>query len=516
MGWFAAVLSGILAGLAYPARFDGTHLPDLGFLGFFCWVPLMVAVTQVSARRAFSLSFVAGIFHFAISQFWLYRALHTFGNLSATVSVAMLGLLIVVLSAYFGLIFFLSAFLQSRWNISSLWTRPLVWVAIEYLRHIGPMGGYPWSQLGYTQGAFLPFIQSAEIWGAYGLTFILVQANELIAMAWRRIRGEWGAYASLASFIVALLLLGANIAYGYWRMGAPLSPVAKMVKVGIVQGDISQEEKWDKSLVQKILGIYVAGTKELEAQGAELILWPEASFPVAVPFDAPGLSFDFGNDKAHLLFGTISRSEKNSSFGSNSSVYNSGILIDGEGRIEDFYHKRKLVPFGEYIPYQDLFFFARKLTAEVGNLAPGEQYRPIRYGDEKLGVLICYEDIFPFIARDMVEQGAEALINITNDAWYGFSSAPYQHQVYSQYRSVETRRALVRATNTGISSLIDAYGRILWQGELFTRANFITDLPLYQGKTPFVRWGYLLPHFFLMIMGVMLLGALFRKKESHG
>jgi apolipoprotein N-acyltransferase len=513
MGWFVAILSGVTAGLAYPTRFDGWFLPDLGFLGFFCWAPLMIAVEGGTLRRAFSLSFIAALFHFAISQFWLYRALHTFGGLSPTTSVAMLSLLLVVLSAYFGVIFLISGFLQRRWGISSLWIRPVVWVAVEYLRHIGPLGGYPWSQLGYTQGGFLPFIQSGDIWGAYGLTFLLVQANELTALAWRRLRGSELRPARF-SILLAVLLLATNISYGYWRFSRPLPSPKQTLKVGVVQGNISQEEKWDRSRMQNIVGIYLEGTKKLEAQGAELILWPEASFPMTVSYDVDKIPFDFGNEKARLLFGAISRSANSPRHGTGATVFNSGLLINGNSEVEDYYHKRKLVPFGEYIPHQEFFAFARKLTAEVGNLQPGLQYRPISYGADRLGVLVCYEDIFPFIARDMVAQGAASLINITNDAWYGFSSAAYQHQVYSQYRSVETRRALIRATNTGISSLIDPYGRILWQGGLFIREDFLTELPLYHGQTLFVRGGYLLPHLFLMIMGAMVVGAwLFRRKK---
>lgn len=507
MGWLAAILSGVLAGLAYPTRFDGWILPDLGFLGFFCWAPLMVAVAGTPLRRAFLLSFVAAVFHFAISQFWLYRALNTFGGLSPTVSIATLSLLIVVLSAYFGLIFLISGFLERRWGISSLWVRPTVWVAIEFLRHIGPLGGYPWSQLGYTQGNFIPFIQSGEIWGAYGLTFILVQSNELLAFAWRRFRGPVFGYTPV-SIALAVLLLAGNVLYGYWRLEVPVPPVKKVLKVGIVQPNIPQEEKWDRAFVKKILGAFFESTRRLEGQGAELVLWPEAAVPVPVAYDTGPISYEFGNEKAHLLFGAITRSS------TGKFVYNSGVLIDGQGEIEGLYHKRKLVPFGEYIPHAELFFFARKLTAEVGNLQPGETYHPIRYGGDELGVLICYEDIFPFISRDMVAQGAEALINITNDAWYGFSSAAYQHQVYSQYRAVETRRALVRAANTGISSAIDVYGRILWQGDLFTREEFMTDLPLYQGQTHFVRWGYRLPHLFLILVVGMLLGAVFFRKSQ--
>lgn len=512
MGWFIAILSGTLAGLAYPTRFDGLTLPDLGFLGFFCWAPLMAAVSGKSLRRAFSLSFVGGIFHFSISQFWLFRALNTFGGLSPALSVLMLGLLIAVLSAYFGLIFVVSGWLQRRWGISSLWIRPVVWVAIEFLRHIGPLGGYPWSQLGYTQGGFLPFIQSGELWGAYGLTFLMVQFNELVAVFLNRLRGGLIRISPL-SLALALSLWAANLAYGYWRFHQPLATPKAILQVGVVQGNIPQEEKWDRAHVRNILGVYLEGTRNLEKRGAELILWPEAAFPLSLPYDADYIPFDFGLQKSDLLFGAITR-PLHPAPGEQNRVHNSAVLVDAQGRLQDYYHKRKLVPFGEYIPHQELFTFAKKLTAEVGDLQPGLQYRPIRLGNDRLGVLICYEDIFPFIARDMVDQGAEALINITNDAWYGPSSAAYQHQVYSQYRSVETRRALIRAANTGISSLIDPMGRILWQSGLFLREDFLTALPLYGKKTIFVRYGYLLPHLFLVVMGVMGLAGVFLHRRS--
>lgn len=513
MGWFFAILSGILAGLAYPTRFGSFMVPDLGFLAFFCWVPLMVWVRGKGARSAFGYSFLAGLFHFTVSQFWLYRALNTFGGLSPTTSIAVLSLLILILSAYFGLIFWLSAWICKRLRIESLWIRPVVWVGIEYLRHMVPMGGYPWSQLGYTQTNFLSFMQSADIWGAYGVTFLLVLINELLSLAYVQIRGR-SIKLSNPTWILAVLFVVLNLGYGFWRMEQPLEPPYAQLKTGVVQGNISQEDKWQRGKSRQILDIFRLGTHQLEFEGADLILWPEASFPFTMPYDQETLPIPLANKNSHVLMGAITRPKGLKGLAGERIVHNSAVLVSPEQKILGYYHKKKLVPFGEYIPHKDLFWFAKKLTAEVGNLQAGEEYHPINFAGNRLGVLICYEDIFPYISREMVAQGANALVNITNDAWYGYSSAPYQHQAYSQMRAVETRRALIRATNTGVSSLINPKGRILWQGGLFTRENFLTELPLYRGKTLFVKMGYLLPHFFLIITGVLVIAALYYGKRT--
>ncbi|MDX1386218.1 MAG: apolipoprotein N-acyltransferase [bacterium] len=513
MGWFLAILSGILAGFAYPARFGTLQFPDLGFLGFFCWVPLMAFLRGRGLKAAFGYSFIAGIFHFAVSQFWLYRALNTFGGLSPTTSIAVLSLLILVLSAYFGLIFWLSAWICKRLGWETLWVRPVVWVGIEYLRHMVPLGGYPWSQLGYTQSDFLAFMQSAEWWGAYGITFILVLINELLALAYAQLRGR-KIRLSNPSWILAVVLILFNLGFGLWRMGQPLEQAYSQVKVGVVQGNIPQEDKWQRGKSRRILDKFRLGTHQLEVQGAELILWPEASFPYTIPYDGHRLPISLANKESFVLMGSITRPKTFRGPTKERYVYNSAVLVDPDNYLNDHYHKKKLVPFGEYIPHKDLFWFARKLTAEVGNLQAGQEYHPIEFKGNLLGVLICYEDIFPYISREMVAKGANALVNITNDAWYGHSSAPYQHQAYSQMRAVETRRGLIRATNTGVSSQIDPKGRILWQGGLFTTENFLSELPLYRGETLFVKIGYLLPHFFLIIIGALVIAAYYYGKRT--
>jgi apolipoprotein N-acyltransferase len=510
MGWIAAILSGTLAGFSYPTVFSGHAMPDLGWFAFFSWVPLFYFLHGASVRRAFLLSFFASLLHYSISMYWLYTAMNSFGGLSPMISVAVLLLLIFFLSAYFGIIFLISQWIIQKTGWSSIWVRPWVWVAIEFLRGHIPTGGLPWSQIGYSQGGFLTFIQSADLFGVYGVTFLLVLVNESIALVFLKLRGI-KIEGFFRKVMVTITLVLINLSYGFYRLHQELPATHEVLKVGIAQGNTPQEEKWDPLFAREIVENYQEATKTIESQGADLILWPEASFPFEVPFDQKNFGYELGNSNAQVLLGVVTRSQHSRLF--RRSIYNSALLVSEEGEILDYYHKRHLVPFGEYVPWKEILFFAKTLTAQVGDLVPGNDYRPIHYGQDLLGVLICYEDIFPEIARQMVAKGANALVNLTNDAWYGTSSAAYQHQVFSQLRSIETRRALIRATNTGISSLIDRNGKIVWQGGLFQRENFLSDLPLYSDRSVYVRMGDLLPVFSIVLtLGMMGWGK--RKRFS--
>ncbi|MCC7344285.1 MAG: apolipoprotein N-acyltransferase [Deltaproteobacteria bacterium] len=492
MGWLLAALSGVIAAFTYPTVFAGRMMPELGWMAFFGWVPLFLAIRSARPRAAFARSFFAGLFHYGIAMYWLYTAMNSFGGLSPVVSVLALLLLVAVLSAYFGIIFWISQWLCRKNAWAMLWVRPFVWVGIEYLRGHVPAGGFPWSQIGYSQGGFLHFIQSADLFGVYGVTWLLVFCNEALAeivVRWRR--GERP--RALKTAAIAAVLVLANLAYGRYRLDGDTAVPTRTLQVGVVQGNIPQEEKWQRSAAARSLETFQGGALALEQRGAALILWPEASMPYELAYDAPEVAYDLGTQRADILFGTISRSAQSPEPRRDRPYHNTAILADAAGRILGHYHKRHLVPFGEYVPWKDYLFFARKMTAQVGEMMPGSDYYPLKYQDSLLGVLICYEDIFPEISRIMAEKGANVLINITNDAWYGRSSAAYQHQVFSQFRAVETRRALIRATNTGLTSQIDRQGRVLWQGGLFTREDFVASLPFYEDLSPYVRAGDWLP-----------------------
>lgn len=504
MGWLLAALSGVVAAFTYPTVFGGHRLPNLGWMAFFAWVPLFIAVRKSSPRNAFGKSFVASLLHYGIGMYWIYTALNSFGGLSPMVAILALLLLVAILSAYFGMIFWVSQWICRSLAIPTLWVRPFVWVGIEYLRGHFPAGGFPWSQIGYSQGGFLHFIQSADLFGVYGVTWLLVFCNEALTEMILRWRLQQSNQALKTAAIAAALVLG-NLAYGRYRMTNDFAVPDQTLKVGVVQGNIPQEDKWRQSAAEGILETFQNGTMGLEQQGASLILWPEASLPYELNYDASDIGYNLGAERSDVLFGAITRSGLGNGRRHESPYFNTALLADAQGRLLGYYHKRHLVPFGEYVPWKEYLVFAKKLTAQVGELLPGTEYHPIKYRGGLLGVLICYEDIFPDISRAFVAKGAQVLINITNDAWYGRSSAAYQHQVFSQFRAVETRRALIRATNTGLSSQIDRQGRVLWQGGLFTREAFLASLPFYKDRTFYVQAGDILPIFALIL--TCILGA---------
>jgi len=259
--------------------------------------------------------------------------------------------------------------------------------------------------------------------------------------------------------------------------------------VGLVQGNIAQDEKWERELAQKNLDVHREGAMRLAESGVEMIIWPEAAFPWPVEdsdteTDPRVLGFMEGGAGAlpYTLLGAITKTAKG-------DFRNSAILFDGDGNIDGMYHKVHLVPFGEYVPYRSLLFFARKLTRPVGNFIAGRDYSPLSAGGRRFGVLICYEDVFPDIARKETARGAGFLVNLTNDAWYGSSSAPFQHLAISVFRAVENRRFLVRATNSGVSAVVMPTGETTVESSIFEPALIVSPVAILGGLTPYTRLG---------------------------
>jgi apolipoprotein N-acyltransferase len=259
--------------------------------------------------------------------------------------------------------------------------------------------------------------------------------------------------------------------------------------VGLVQANIPQDEKWAEAKAVANLAKLRRMSVSLQETPLDLIVWPEAAFPWPVSTEATGidpgvLGFDANAVGAlpHLLLGALSERP-------DGEFYNSALLFDGRGRIVGRYHKAHLVPFGEYVPYRKLLTFAHKLTEPVGNFLEGTSFEPLRMGTARIGVLICYEDVFPEVARKIAAAGAELFVNMTNDAWYGVSSAPWQHLGLSVFRAVENRRSIVRATNTGISAVVAPSGRVLMETGLDEDAIIVAAVGLRRDVTPYTRLG---------------------------
>jgi apolipoprotein N-acyltransferase len=337
--------------------------------------------------------------------------------------------------------------------------------------------------LGYTQHRALPILQASRICGVYGVSFLLVAANAGIVGLIVRGRPGWRVAA-----VPGLLLLAA-LGYGYYRLG--LVPHGPEVRIGIVQGSIRQDVKWQVDFRNGTLDRYEDLTRRLSGAGTEFIVLPETALPFhfnhaenAVHRDrAVGLVREM---KVPMLIGSLERTGER--------TYNRAFLVSARGETVGHQDKVHLVPFGEYLPMEWLFGYLEGLTRESGRFAPGDDHRVLRLPGRGIpfGVFVCYESIFPEIARAYAGQGAEFLVNVTNDAWFGITSAPYQHLAMGVFRAVENGLPLIRAANTGISGAVDASGRILAATPLFEPLSLAIRITASRERTFYTRHGDLL------------------------
>jgi apolipoprotein N-acyltransferase len=330
--------------------------------------------------------------------------------------------------------------------------------------------------------------------GVYGLSFLLAltAAATALLIVERRGRTRW-----MAAVAVACLVAGCAL-WGRWRMaeGAFVSS-GDAIRVAVVQGNIAQDEKWNPALRDEIIGRYVAMTKQAVEQRATFVIWPESAFPVLLAEDLRGhvvrrLARETG---ATLLIGSdqVERIRPEAALDApENRFYNAAYLVKPDGTTGAVYRKMHLVPFGEYVPLQRLLFFVAPIVEAVSNFTPGDSRVPLPVGGGRASTAICYEVIFGSLIRGFVLDGSELLTTITNDAWYGRSSAAYQHWDQAAMRAIENGRYLARAANTGVSGFVDPYGRVLGKSQLFEQAVLVQDLRLVRTRTIYTRTGDLI------------------------
>jgi apolipoprotein N-acyltransferase len=486
MTYFAALLSGLLAALSFPTIVSGFHFPNLSWLAWVALIPYLRVLERSRLGSAAAITFVFSFAWNALTSYWIFNALYFNGQLSALASLGVLSLMALLLASLQSIFMVLTLLLVRRGGFPFILTVPSLWAIYEWVRNYWPFGGYPWANLGYSQAAWLKLLQSADLFGVYGLTFLIVLVNACLLAAIRTPRQR---RAKLYFPILGTaILFTAFLLYGHFRYRQVEASSLRDPKlaVGLLQPNIGQHMKGKKHLNEYIQALLVRMTHEAAAQGARFVIWPESALPTALPLGLKSFA-PLNSFSVPILLGILSIEQQTGL--SRPVLYNSALQVDAGGNFAGRLHKQHLVPLGEYVPLQKLLWFVEPVAQKMGDfriIAPKELLKVDGY---PYGVVICYEDLFPEIARQYVRMGASFLINITNDAWYGDVSQLDQHLNFSRFRAVENRRALVRGTNTGYTAVIRPSGRIGAEIPKFIEAILLAEIPIHERTSIYTRCG---------------------------
>ena len=427
-------------------------------LAWIAFVPLLWALAQARTRRdAARLGFVAGVITNVPAFYWLVYTIHVFGGFGYPLALLFYTCLSLATSTQF--VLFALAWQRTGPGPLAL-AAPALWVALEFLFP----NMFPW-RMAHCQFHLPLLLQIGDLTGPYGLSFVMVWVSAGVAALLAPARRVLPLAAALAATL-------AVIVYGAVRlpMIERAMQVAPTARVALVQGNVGIKEKGDIRYFDINLDKY-RELSETVQNSADVIVWPETVDQHWIPAGETRLDDKdnpFDDLHGYLIFGGLAFRVHGPN-PDDAEEFNSAFLMGPDGVLLGRYDKRILMPFGEYIPFAAAFPAIKSLSPETGGFTPGRGVKIFDIGDKlKVGQLICYEDIVADMPRRTTQAGAEVLLNILNDAWYGRSAAPYQHQALALWRAIENRRYLLRGSNSGVTSVIDPAGRIVAQGGLFT------------------------------------------------
>jgi apolipoprotein N-acyltransferase len=502
--WILPISSGLLQVLIFP-------LPNWTFL---CWVaiaPLLVALVRagvasngsavVAIRSGFLIGWISGIFFYAGSCYWVYHVMVLYGGLAGPVGAGVLLLFCLYVGLVHGLFGALIALVASRqgWGNRALVLAPFLWVATELFR--ARVIGFPWDLLGTVLVDNLPLSRIATVTGVYGLSFEIMLVNTaLVAIL-------FGRRERRILMLAAWILLVGTMETGSYLDGPRVtaSGTARLVQQNIPLG-----VDWNATLYEQTLKDLADISVPKPSEGMpgdplpDLVIWPESPAPF---FSSDSryratLTNIARDANAYVLAGSLGTVHGN---GNTQQVFNSAELVAPSGEWIARYDKIHLVPFGEYVPFKDLFSFAKKLTMEVGDFVPGTERLVLPVHTFKMGTFICYESIFPDEVRMFAKQGAGLLVNISNDGWFGDTGAPIQHLRMARMRAIENDRWVVRSTNTGVSVSIDPLGRVVQQARRNVRVAVNVPYGIVSSTTFYTRHG----DWFAWACAIISIAALF-------
>jgi len=513
--WGLVLLSALLQIGIFP-------LPQLYWLCWVAFAPLLVALLRArrpetlqldgdvrwlpaSPWQAFTLCFVSGIIWYAGTCYWIYDTMHQYGGLSVFAGLVVLFAFCCYLGLYhgaFGLLFALAVGHRSR-SLRALIFAPVLWVAVELART--RITGFPWNLLGIAQVDNVPLARIATIAGVYGLSFEIMLVNTAFAAAFL-VKREKRNYLLIATLGAAVVLQG-----GRWL---PLPAASTDHQALLVQQNIpaSSGSTWTKEYfdgtLRDLSWISTRPPGVPAGQRFDLVVWPESPAPFYSndPYFRAQLSAVAQQTQTWMISGAIGIETDRAVPGKEPRAFNSALLVTPGGEIVHRYDKVHLVPFGEYVPFRTVMPFMDMLTKEVGDFERGKSRAPLQAGNTNIGLFICYESIFPDEVRQTAREGAQVLVNISNDGWYGDSGAYAQHLQQTRMRAVENGRWLLSGTNTGVTASIDPYGRVVARAERKIRTSLAAAYSLSTETTFYTRHG----DWFAFLCAIISLAAIAR------
>lgn len=497
-GWpgVLSVFSGaILLILAFPPF-------PLGFLAYVSLVPLLFITDGLGFRKAFLWGYLYGVIWFLGTLYWigLLDSVDTVKTVFAVIGA--LGA-ILVLAGFFALKIAVVRWSEKYLGGRALWLLPFVWAAIEYGRSFDQLA-FPWIALGNTQTFYQGLVQFADVTSVFGVSAWIVLVNLIIY----RIIGQWGrrkVWKKAVAVYLALLVVSFLLPFVYsqWVINRPLK--GREVRVALCQGNFDIETKWARNKLNYNIKVYEDLSRKAAEERVDLIVWPETATPTYL------LNYRHRRNRMHRLVDELGipiltgtpYDIKGSDYG-----HNSAVLFRPEQTDVTLYHKMHPVPFSERVPLDNFIPFLRNVNYGESDWEPGTEYTIFDFGKGTFCVLICFESVFPDLVRQFIRRGAELILVITNDAWFRQSSSPYQHARIAVMRAIEHKVSVARCANTGISMIIDPFGRVKQKTTFNTRDLIVSDILLRRSDTFYARHGNIFGQGCLLVLAVMLMACL--------
>ena len=489
-------------------------------------MPLLMAIAGKGPMRGFFLAYVCGFCFFSGVFSWSYEI--------PGFNVVHHAILAIFMSTYFGIFGLFFSFLTNRLNaVLVCISAPIIWVCLEYVRSNLPLIALPWPLLSHSQYQNLPIIQIASLTGAYGVSFIIVFVNATLAALLHSLIFSKNGLLHFGWSINRrdrLLLTGACglltvcvLAYGHWSLAKPLAE--GKIKLSVLQGNIDLEKKrHPRKHAAFIMQRYAELSEKAAQDSPELIVWPEAATPGLV-LKHVGLYGQLRKlireQSTHFLIGSSEFPKFQKIKTGERKPGNTALYLSPEGKVLGQYLKIRLLPFGEYIPFEKTFPWPSFIYVDTNKNweIPGDEATLFDIEGFKFGVIICWENAFPALFRRFVKNGANFMINITNEGWFGESAAPYQFLAMSVFRAVENRISLARAANTGVSCFIDPNGRIVDRvrtrgKDIFVEGYLTRQIVATQEKTFYTRYGDVFVFINMLFVGCLVIVALKKPKNT--